>query len=183
MNLDPQVANGRQAAVHQQSLVEQAGGGLDQVRLETLGEADRIIRGVGGYAHPREQSLVTHALEATPVMRPICREQVAGRLDHDCVSLVQAQAGERRAGLGLDILRTAVATRRLDGHPKADRPRHDRAQHGFAMHGGGAGVQHGKARSRGDAEHIAHLRLGRSSAPAGAVQPELRGAEAELRGQ
>jgi hypothetical protein len=61
MHLDAHARDALQRAVGQQALVEQRGRSLQNVGLEALGDADRIVGGVGGDADLGEQALVLQA--------------------------------------------------------------------------------------------------------------------------
>jgi hypothetical protein len=184
MHLDPHFAHGGQGPVHQQALIEEAGGGLDEVGTESTRQAGRIVGGVGRNANALEQAGVAHFQQPLPQGLAVGGEQVAGGLDHDGVGAHKSQAGERRPRLLLDEFRSAIAAGRLDRDLERGWAGHDRAQDRFAVSGGRACVQHLDSGAPGDGQDLARFGVGR--APTGrrtAVEAELSGPETELRYQ
>ncbi len=181
MDLDAVVGELGQGAVHQQALVEQAGGSLDDVRAESAGHAHRIVRGVDGNAYALEQTRVAHGLHAVPHGRSVRAEQVAGLFHQDGVGAFKAQALERVPGLGLDEVGAAVAAGGLDHHAERTGPGHQFADHPLGAAGQG-GVQHRDSTARGDGQHLSHLRLRRASARIGdgIVEAKLGRGQAKL---
>ena len=153
-------------------------------RLFTVGEMELLYTIANQVADAREEAGLAQVLQAFPGRETVRREQVAGGLHHNGVGALETQAPQRGAGLGLDMVRSAIAARGLDGHREGRRARRHRAQHRLAVIRRRAGVEHAQLGLGGEDQHLAHFRLGRAgSIRCAPVQSELGRAQSKFRHQ
>ncbi len=181
MHLDVHLGQFRQGAVHDQPLVEQAGGSLDDVGAEAARHAHGIVGGVDGDADVLEQALVAQGLHAVPHRCAMGREEIARLLHQERMGAVDAQPRQGSARLGLDMVGTAVAPGGLDHQVERTGTRRQLADHAFGTAADDR-VEHAEPRTRADLQDVGDFLFRRAATRIGhrVVKPELRGRKAEL---